>query len=70
VEATINPGPAEEAAKVAGGVTEALKAQPLALALIVLNVIWLVAVFWTAHSNSVREDALLADLVRSCSALK
>jgi hypothetical protein len=66
----MNPGPAEEAAKVATGVVEGLKAQPLALALIVLNLFWIVAVFWIAHNNNAREDQLLADLVRACTALK
>jgi hypothetical protein len=63
-------GPAEEAGKVAGGITDALRGQPLALALIVLNILWLIAVFWLAHSNSAREDQLIADLVRACGALK
>jgi hypothetical protein len=66
----MNPGPAEEAARIAGGVAEALKAQPLALALIVLNVLWLAAVFWLAHANGVREDQILTDLIKSCMALK
>jgi hypothetical protein len=65
----VNPGPIEEGAKVATSVITGLKEQPLALALIVLNIMWLAAVFWLAHTNSMREDQLISDLVRACATL-
>jgi hypothetical protein len=66
----MNPGPVEESAKVATSVVSGLKEQPLALALIVLNILWLVAVFWTSHLNNEREDKLISDLVQTCAAAK
>jgi hypothetical protein len=33
----MNPGPVEEVGKVAGGIVESLKSQPLALALVIMN---------------------------------
>ena len=66
----MNPGPVEESAKVATSVVSGLKEQPLALALIVINVLWLVAVFWNAHLNDEREDKLISDLVKTCAAIK
>lgn len=41
----MNPGASEEAAKAAGTFMEALKAQPLSLALVVMNVA-LLLLFW------------------------
>lgn len=50
----MNPGPVEEAGKVAGGITEALKSVPLALSLVVMNIALLVVLFIVikyAHDN-------------------
>jgi len=66
----MNASPTEEAGKALAGVTHALKEQPLALALIVLNVLWLAAVVFLSHANNVREDQLIADLVKACAALR
>jgi hypothetical protein len=41
----MNPGPLEEAGRVAGGFMESMKSQPLALALVVMNIA-LLALFW------------------------
>jgi hypothetical protein len=67
-----------ESAKVATGVIETLKGQPLALALIVINVLFLAAgiyilreVVGGQRSNNERKDALitsLANAVASCPA--
>lgn len=41
----MNPGPAEEAGKVASGIVESFKQQPLSLALVIMNLA-LLAFFW------------------------
>lgn len=69
----MNPGPVEEGGKVASGVVDALKTQPLSLALIVLNVIFLLVGYFMiikiadlAAAERARQDVLLADLARNC----
>jgi hypothetical protein len=59
-------GALEESGKVASGVVDGLKSQPLALALIVLNVLWLLVVFWTQNENGKRDDAIMADVLKVC----
>ena len=66
----MNPGPIEEGGKVAVGVVEGLRSQPLALALVVLNIVWLFAVTWLAHENNVHDDRILSDLIRACTELE
>jgi len=69
----MNPGLVEEGAKVAGGVVEGLKSQPLSLALIIMNVVFIgFAVFVlqslnarTVHQYEVK-DALIAKLIEQC----
>jgi hypothetical protein len=43
----MNPGPVEEAGKVAGGFMEAMKSQPVMLGLVVMNLA-MVAMLWYA----------------------
>ena len=69
----MNPGAVEEGAKVATTVVEGLKAQPLSLALIVVNVGFLVFMAWLAHEFNVRttdqyrvKDELISRLIASC----
>ena len=45
----MNPGPLEEGAKVAGSVVDALRREPLSLALVVMNVILLAFFFYIAR---------------------
>jgi len=74
----MNPGGAvEEGAKVATGVVEGLKSQPIALALIVMNVIFVGAAAYAAHELNVRttsryeaQDALIHRLLEQCAAAK
>jgi hypothetical protein len=58
----VNPGPVEEVGKVAGGFMDAMKGQPLALALVVMNIA-LLALFWwigkTVAATREREIGLL-----------
>ena len=69
----MNPGPIEEGAKVATSVVDGLKAQPLALALIIMNVVFMAFAAWITHSINERtirqfevKDALIAKLVDQC----
>ena len=66
-------GPVEEGGKVATSVIESMKSQPLALAVIVVNVLFLVAGLWFLHeiaaltsARQQRSDQLLVELVRDC----
>ena len=72
----MNPGPVEEAGQTARSLIDALKAEPLSLALAVMNVA-LLAVFWfilstLATSNRAREIQLFeqqrhtAELLSRC----
>ena len=70
----MNPGGAvEEGAKVAINVVEGLKSQPLSLALIVVNLVFVLFVGWlangfnqrTTHQNEVK-DQLIAKLLDKC----
>jgi hypothetical protein len=70
-------GVSEESGKVATSVVESLKAQPLALALIVVNMLFLVAgsfvmyeLAGTSAASMLRKDELLAKLAENCMAPK
>ena len=69
----MTPGPVEEGAKVATGVIEGLKSQPIALALIVMNVIFVGATVFAAHELNIRttaryaaQDELIHKLIDQC----
>ena len=69
----MNPGVVEEGGKVATGVIEALKSQPIALALIVMNIIFVGAVGLGAHALNIRttqryqaQDELIHKLIAQC----
>jgi hypothetical protein len=47
----------EEAGKVASGTVDALKSQPLALALVIVNVLYLIAFGYVAHDVANRMQA-------------
>lgn len=56
--------------KVANGVINGLKQQPLALALVAVNAMFLVALFWIMGSiseNAKVRDAMILQLVKDCS---
>lgn len=66
-------GISEEGGKVASGVVEGLKDQPLALALIVVNVLFLAFTGYILHSlkdQAERKDALLHELATHCVTVK
>jgi hypothetical protein len=69
----MNPGAVEEGAKVAGNVVEGLKSQPLSLALIVVNLVFVLFMGWLAHEWNIRtthqyevKDQLIAKLIDKC----
>jgi len=69
----MNPGAIEEGAKVASGVVEGLKQQPLALALIIMNVVFIAFAVWVLQSLNARtvhqyevKDQLIAKLIEQC----
>jgi hypothetical protein len=69
----MNPGAVEEGAAVAKGVIEGLRAQPLALALIVMNLVFMLFVTWIANEFNQRtthqyevKDQLIAKLIDQC----
>jgi hypothetical protein len=58
----VNPGPVEEVGKVAGGFMDAMKGQPLSLALVIMNLALLGLFFWigkTVAATREREIGLL-----------
>jgi hypothetical protein len=64
----------EEGAKVATSVVESLRSEPISLALIVMNVIFVAAVGYGAHEINVRttaqydaQTALIHKLIDQCS---
>jgi hypothetical protein len=66
-------GALEEGGKVATGIVDNLKTQPLALAILVINVLFLGFMGFIIHSlkeQAERKDALLGDLARHCVVVK
>jgi hypothetical protein len=66
-------GAIEEGAKVATGVVEGLRSQPLSLALVVLNLVFVLFVAWLANEFNARtthqyevKDQLIARLIDKC----
>ena len=66
-------GPVEEGAAVAKSVVEGLKGQPLSLALIAMNMVFVLFVGWLAWTFNARtthqyeiKDALIAKLIQQC----
>lgn len=55
----MNPGPVEELGHVAGGIVDALKAQPAVLALTVANLGMMVFIFYALHSAAGFRDTML-----------
>ena len=71
----MTPGPVEEGAAVAKSVVAGLKDQPVSLALIVVNLVFVVFTGWLAHEWNVRtthqyevKDQLIIRLIDQCKA--
>ncbi len=52
----MNPGPAEEVGKVAAGFMESMKSQPLALALVVMNLALLAVLYYVAVTSAATRE--------------
>ena len=64
-EGELNPGPVEEAGKVAGGFITAMQTQPLALALVVCNMTLLALFFYVinvANKGRTREFSAIMQM--------
>jgi hypothetical protein len=66
-------GALEEGGKVATSIAESLKSQPLALALVIINLMFLAGGMYTAHdfflrldTASLRKDKLVNDMMERC----
>lgn len=73
----MNPGLAEESSKVAVSVVDSLRSQPISLALIVLNVIFLITGYFIlakvadrSAAEAIRADEMIVKLVAQCSQTK
>jgi len=55
----MNPGPIEEAGKVAGGIIDGLKAQPAVLALSLAQIAMLVFIFYALAKGAEFRDSML-----------
>ena len=69
----MNAGLTEEGGKVAHGVIEGLKSQPLSLALVVINCVFIIFMWWLASTFNQRtehqyqvKDELIAKLLDQC----
>jgi hypothetical protein len=65
----MNPGPIEQAGKVASGVVDAMRSQPVVLALVVLQVFVLAAVLYNSIHRQTATDKQFAQfftLLDSC----
>lgn len=68
-------GATEQIAKAAHSVSDAMKAQPLALALLIVNALFLIMLTWVLHEvmagnrlDTAQRDTLINELRKSCEA--
>jgi len=59
----MNPGPTEEAGKVAGGVVEALKSQPALLMILIFNFLIFGAIFWAVRDQRHYQHEIMTALI-------
>lgn len=67
----MNPGPVDEAGRTARSVVTALKAQPMVLGLLLINVLFMILVFVNVRENQRRADEMvreMAQLLAQCPA--
>jgi hypothetical protein len=54
----MNPGPTEEAGKVAGGIVDALRGQPALLVLAISQAFFLAAIFWAVRDQRIYQHEI------------
>lgn len=65
----MSPGPAEDAGKVATGIVDAMRTQPLLLFLMVMNLVVFAAVFWSIREERQMQfevSKMSVDLLTKC----
>lgn len=62
----MNPGPSEEVGKVATSVVEGLRSTPLVLALIVFNIIFMIAVYLSNRDERGYTERVMAKMLDTC----
>lgn len=62
----MNPGPVEEAGQFSRAIVDALRSQPVMLAVLVFNLAFMGVLTYTAHDNNERWERLVSVLI-SCS---
>lgn len=60
----MNPGPVEEAGKVATTTIEALKQTPLMLALVLFNIIFIVGVYFSVANERAQNERITSLLIQ------
>lgn len=60
----MNPGPVEEAGKVAATTVEALKQTPLMLALVIFNIIFIVGVYFSNQNERSSTERIMGLLIK------
>jgi uncharacterized membrane protein affecting hemolysin expression len=58
----VNPGVTEETGQTARSVVDALKAQPLVLVLLLINILFVAMLWFGMHEQAVRKDKLIEEL--------
>lgn len=61
----MSPGPSEEAGKVAIGVIEALRTQPGLLLVVLVNLLFMAAVFWSVRDQRHYQHEIMTALVQA-----
>jgi hypothetical protein len=65
----MSPGPAEQAGKVATGIVDAMRTQPILLFLMVMNIVVFAAVFWSIRQERQMQfeiSKMSVDLLAKC----
>jgi len=66
----MSPGPAEEATKALGSVTEALKSTPVVLAILLFNLVFIGVIAWSSYENGRRWERMMETAFKQCGPIK
>lgn len=62
----MNPGPVEEAGQATRSAIDALKSTPVALAVLIFNIAWMVVIGWTTHESGARWERTIERTIKYC----